>query len=127
MKAIMISGRTLAQGAWCESKMCDDFTKAASLCFLSEGDFKALNLSGGRNVLVKSAYGRVVMAPRIDKGLPPGMIFMAMGPWANSLVGPDTGGCGTPQFKGIEVDLEPTDEPVMDVRSMFTNLRGAKT
>ncbi len=79
MKAIMISGRTLAQGAWCESKMCYDFTKAASLCFLSEGDFKALNLSDGRNVLVKSAYGRVVMAPRIDKGLPPGMIFMAIG------------------------------------------------
>jgi formylmethanofuran dehydrogenase subunit D len=107
--------------------MCDDFTKAAALCFLSEEDFKALNLSGGRNVLIKSAYGRVVMAPRIDKGLPPGMIFMAMGPWANSLVGPDTGGCGTPQFKGIEVELETTDEPVMDLRSMFTNFEEAKT
>jgi formylmethanofuran dehydrogenase subunit D len=107
--------------------MCDDFTKAASLCFLSEEDFKSLNLSGGMNVLIKSAYGRVVMVPRIDKGLPPGMIFMAMGPWANSLVGSDTGGCGTPQFKGIEVELETTDEPVMDIRSMFTNLGGAKT
>lgn len=107
--------------------MCDDFTKAASICFLSEKDFKALNLSSGRNVLIKNAYGRVVMAPRIDKGLPPGMVFMAMGPWANALVGPDTGGCGTPQFKGVEVVLEPTDEPVMDVRDLFTNIRGAKT
>jgi len=106
--------------------MCDDFTKAASICFLSEKDFKALNLSGSRNLLVKSAYGRVIMAPRIDKVLPPGMVFMAMGPWANSLVGPDTWGCGTPQFKGIEVELEPTDEPVMDVRSLFTNIRGSK-
>jgi formylmethanofuran dehydrogenase subunit D len=53
------------------------------------------------------------------------MVFIPMGPWANSLVGPDTGGCGTPQFKGVEVVIEPTDAPVLQIRELFRDLKRA--
>ncbi len=122
MKAIMISGRTLAQGAGCESKMSADFFKAASVCSLSEKDYNSLGLSDGRNVLVKNSFGQAVLSARMDAGLPPGMVFIPMGPWANVLVGPDTGGCGTPQYKGVEVDVEATDKPVLGARELFGDI-----
>ena len=59
-------------------------------------------------------------------GLPNDMVFIPMGPWANILVGKDTGGCGTPQFKGLEVDVAATDSPVLDIRDLFKPLRRAK-
>jgi formylmethanofuran dehydrogenase subunit D len=125
LKAIMISGRTLAQGAACESKMSPEFFKAASVCSIPEADCNSLGLSEGKNILITSTFGRAVLSVRADSGLPPGMVFIPMGPWANSLVGPDTGGCGTPQFKGVEVDIEPTDAPVLQIRELFRDLERA--
>jgi formylmethanofuran dehydrogenase subunit D len=122
----MISGRTLAQGANCESKMSDEFFKAASVCSISEADFKSLGLLEGGNVLMSSAFGQAVFSVHIDSGLPPGTVFIPMGPWANLLVGSDTGGCGTPQFKGVEVEVQPTQGPVLQIRELFRDLLRAK-
>lgn len=122
MKAVMISGRTLAQGASCECKMSEDFFKAVSTCSLSEKDYSSLGLIEGRNVLIKNEFGQAVLSARVDAGLPAGMIFIPMGPWANVFVGPDTGGCGTPQYKGVEVDVVATDEPVLTERELFRNI-----
>ncbi len=126
MKAIMISGRTLAQGAGCECKMNPDFYKVVSVCSLSEEDYKSLGLTDGKNVLVKNEFGEAVFSARSDAGLPQGVIFIPMGPWANVLVGPDTGGCGPPQYKGVAVEVEATDSPVLEVRELFRNVGRAK-
>lgn len=126
MKAIMISGRTLAQGANCESKMSPDFLKAVSVCHLSNEDYSSLGLSGGKNVLLKNEFGEIVLSPRMDAGLPREMVFIPIGPWANVLVGPDTGGCGTPQFKGVKIEVVATDAPVQDLRDLFLNMGGAQ-
>ena len=72
-----------------------------------------LNLCEGKNVLLKNEFGEAVLTPKMDSGLPNDMVFIPMGPWANILVGKDTGGCGTPQFKGLEVDVAATDSPVI--------------
>lgn len=127
MKAVMISGRTLAQGASCECKKSEEFFKAVSTCSLSEKDYSSLGLIEGRNVLVKNAFGEVVLSGRRDTGLPSGMIFIPMGPWANVVVGPDTGGCGTPHYKGVEVDVEATDKPVLTERELFKPARRRDT
>jgi formylmethanofuran dehydrogenase subunit D len=124
MKAIMISGRTLAQGASCESKMTQDFFQAASVCSLSEPDYKALDLDVEKNVLIDNQFGQAVFSARMDKGLPSGIIFIPMGPWANILIGPDTGGCGMPQYKGVEVEVSPTASPILDIRTFFKNIGG---
>lgn len=123
MKAIMISGRTLGQGASSEAKMSPEFFKATSFCALSEEDLRSLGISEEGNVLVRTEFGEVVVSAKKDEGLPSGVIFIPMGPWANVIVGPETGGCGTPQFKGIEVEVEGTKMPVMDVRELFADLK----
>ncbi len=122
----MISGRTLAQGANCESKMSPDFLKAVSLCHLSKEDYEFLGLSEGKNVLLKNEFGKTVLSPRVDEGLRRGLVFIPMGPWANILIGPDTGGCGTPQFKGVEIEIEATNSLVLDIRDLFHNIREAE-
>ncbi|MEA2045333.1 MAG: molybdopterin dinucleotide binding domain-containing protein [Euryarchaeota archaeon] len=127
LKSIMISGRTLGQGATCEAKMSPEFFKAVSVCSLSEEDYGSLGLAEGEgNVLVTTPFGHVVVSVRRDEGLPQGIIFIPMGPWANALVGPDTCGCGTPRFKGIEAQVEPTMAKVKDVRELFRGLGRAE-
>jgi formylmethanofuran dehydrogenase subunit D len=127
VKAIMISGRTLGQGAACTSKMSPEFLKATSACSISQTDYTALGLPYKRNVLVKSKFGSAVLAPKIDPGLPQGLVFIPMGPWANTLIGPDTGGSGTPQFNGVEVEITPTDDPVVDLVETFRGMGGNAT
>ncbi len=122
----MISGRTLAQGANCESKMSPDFLKAVSLCHLSKEDYESLCLSEGKNVLLKNEFGETVLLPQVDAELRRGMVFIPMGPWANVLIGPETGGRGTPQFKGVEIEVEATNSPVLDIRDLFPNIGRAK-
>jgi len=122
----MISGRTLAQGVTCESKMSTEFFRATSACSISEEDYRSIGLSDGKNVQITSSFGQAVLSFQIDPGLPQGLVFIPMGPWANLLVGPDTGGCGTPQFKGVEIHLEPTDMPVLQLRELFMDLERAK-
>lgn len=120
--ATMISGRTLAQGAGCESKMSTDFFRAVAICHLSEKDFKSLGLSEGQNVLLKNEFGQVVLTAKKDAGLPDSMVFIPMGPWANVLVGTESGGCGTPHFKGLEVEVAATDSPVLNIRELFSGM-----
>jgi len=122
LKAIMISGRTLAQGVACENKMSADFLAAASVCSLSQGDYQQLGLFEGRNAILKNGFGQAVLSARSDPSLPTGVVFIPMGPWANALVGSDTGGCGTPQFKGVEVEVEATEAPVLGVRDLFRDI-----
>ena len=126
MKAIMISGRTLGQGAACESKMSPEFFRATSVCSVSEEDYKSLGLSQRKNVLISNGFGQVVLSANKDPGLPRRMVFIPMGPWANALVGPDTAGCGTPHFKGLEVNVEATDVPVLDIKELFRDIERAK-
>jgi formylmethanofuran dehydrogenase subunit D len=85
-------------------------------------DHQRLGLSEGKNVLLKNGFGQAVLSARADPGLPAGVVFIPMGPWANVLVGPDTGGCGTPQFKGVEVEMETTEAPVLGVRELFRDV-----
>lgn len=122
MKAIMISGRTLGQGATCEAKMSPDFFKATSTCALADSDYDALGIPEDGNVLVRNRFGEVVVSAKRDGGLPQGLIFIPMGPWANAVVGPETGGCGTPLFKGVEVEVTGTDLRVKGVRELFRDL-----
>ena len=122
LKAIMISGRTLGQGATCEAKMSPDFFKATSTCALADSDYDALGIPEDGNVLVRNRFGEVVVSAKRDGGLPQGLIFIPMGPWANAVVGPETGGCGTPLFKGVEVEVTGTDLRVKGVRELFRDL-----
>ena len=106
-----------------EAKTSPEFFKAVSFCALSQEDYDALGIFGEGNVLVRSEFGEVVVSAKKDEGLPPGVIFIPMGPWANAVVGRKTGGCGTPQFKGEKVEVERTKMPVMDIQELFADVK----
>lgn len=104
-KAIMISGRTLAQGAGAEAKMAPQFGREASSCSLFEEDYGSLELSAEGNVLVSNEYGKAVMMALRDSDLSRGLMFIPVGPWANATVWHDTDGCGMPKYKGVLVAI----------------------
>jgi formylmethanofuran dehydrogenase subunit D len=55
---------------------------------------------------VRSSTGAVEVPARSGK-LPPGLVFMPLGPAANALIGTETDSTGIPLFKGLEVEVEP--------------------
>ena len=115
----MISGRTLAQGVACESKMSPEFFRA-NLCPLCLRRERSLCLSEGKNWPIASDFGRRFYLPtRIQAhqwdGLHP------YGLWAN--VPP---AAETPSFKCVEVNIEATDSPILGIKELFRDIGRAK-
>ena len=67
-----------------------------------------LGIEEGQLVQVVTAVGQVE-APVQPAALPPGLLFIPMGPLANTLVGTETEGTGMPPFKGLAVRVEPVN------------------
>ena len=67
------------------------------------------------NVRVTSAYGSVIVkAIETTQGPHPGVGFIPMGPWANSVINPNTYSTGMPTFKGTPVKVEVAmNEPIL--------------
>uniref|UniRef100_A0A7C4WKJ0 tRNA CCA-pyrophosphorylase n=1 Tax=Geoglobus ahangari TaxID=113653 RepID=A0A7C4WKJ0_9EURY len=114
----IITGRTIDQGKTVEEKLTEEYFKAVSYCELNEEDFKALGLSEGDKVKVKTEFGEVVVFAKIGD-LPRGVVFIPMGPYANQVIDPSTDGTGMPQFKGVKGTVEKTDENVLSVKELL--------
>jgi formylmethanofuran dehydrogenase subunit D len=104
----LISGRTIQQGVAIEGgKEKDYYRDAAGIIELDPTDFKKLGIWKNTNVRVTSPYGNVVVkAIETSQGPHPGVAFIPMGPWANSIIDPNTYSTGMPTFKGTPVTLE---------------------
>jgi formylmethanofuran dehydrogenase subunit D len=112
----LITGRSIQQGVAMEGgKEKDLYRKAAGIIELDPADFKKLGAWRNTNVKVTSAYGSVVVkAIDTSQGPHPGLGFIPMGPWANSVVNPDTYSTGMPTFKGTPVEVDVAmDQPVL--------------
>jgi len=119
----LITGRTIKQGIHLDDKLSDEYQKAAAICEMSPAAMEKLNVKDGAPVRVRTAFGDVVLTARENKGNPDDLIFIPMGPWANAVVDPDTGGIGMPGFKGIEATIEPTDNEVQTVVKIMSSYR----
>ncbi len=118
VEVVLITGRTLDQGATVEEKLTEEYFKAVSYVELSEEDFNALNLQEGDRVKVKTDFGEVVVFAK-KSNLPKGLAFIPMGPYANQVIDPATGGTGMPQYKGVKAVIEKTDENVKSVKELL--------
>jgi len=118
---ILISGRTIEQGTNLENKLSEAYKNAVAVCELSEEDLKKLGLKGdgSERVRVRTAAGEVVVTAKKGAGYPEGIAFIPMGPWANAVVSGETKGAGMPFFKGIEAEIEKTDEEVPSVHELM--------
>jgi formylmethanofuran dehydrogenase subunit D len=112
----LISGRTIQQGVAIEGgKEKPLYSTACGIIELDNEDFKKLGAWKNTNVKVSSDYGSVIVkAIETTQGPHPGLGFIPMGPWANSVINPNTYSTGMPTFKGVPVKVEVAiNEPVL--------------
>lgn len=107
----LISGRTIQQGASMEGgKDTDKYMKACGIIEIDDSDFKRLEIMKNTNVRVTSEFGNVVVkAVEATQGPHHGVAFIPMGPWANSVISPETYSTGMPTFKGVPITIEPAE------------------
>jgi len=123
LNAILITGRTINQGATIENKTSSDYQEATALCELNSKDIGLLGIKPGSRISVKTDHGDVIVKLKENNGNPDGMAFIPMGPWANAVVDPDTKGCGMPGFKGIKARLEPTEIKVLSMKDLIARYK----
>jgi len=82
---------------------------------MDHDDLKKLGAWRNTNVRVTSDHGSVIVkAIEATQGPHPGVAFIPMGPWANSVINPDTYSTGMPTFKGVPVKVEVAiNEPIL--------------
>lgn len=114
----LISGRSIEQGIQIENKMSSEYFDVAAVCELNEKDMSKLGIKDEAHVMIKSKFGEVVVRARTDNRNPPGIAFVPMGPWANAVIDPSTGGCGTPQFKGVDVEVTLTFDSISPIKEL---------
>ncbi|HSQ02303.1 MAG TPA: tungsten-dependent formylmethanofuran dehydrogenase subunit FwdD [Methanobacterium sp.] len=121
MNFILNTGRTIWQGQAIESgKDLQMYVDAAAVCNMNRNQMEELGVKDGDNIEVVSEYGDVVVKVVTAKEeLPDVMIYIPMGPWANRVIRPNTDSTATPSFKNIPVEINPTDEAVLDMPTLM--------
>ena len=124
-RMVLITGRTIAQGKTGEAgKLKQEYLESVAQVELDRGDFEGLGLSSGDNVRVKTAHGEVIVRAVESRFKHPGIAFMPMGPWANLVVDPSSQGSGMPTFKGVEVKIASSSEPIASVQELLRDHYG---
>jgi formylmethanofuran dehydrogenase subunit D len=118
-KVNLISGRTIVQGQNLDNKLSEAYFNEVATCELNGSDMEKLGVAADERVKIKTNYGEVVVKAKEKAGTPEGVIFIPMGPWANALVSGDTHGAGMPSYKGIDAEIEPTEEEVLQVKALM--------
>ena len=121
MNVILNTGRTVWQGQAIESgKDLKMYVDAAAICHMNREMMDTMGLKEGDNIQVVSNFGDVVVkVVNTKETLPEGMTFIPMGPWANRVIDPDTDSTATPRFKNIPVEIDSTDEEVLDMPTLL--------
>jgi len=103
----LITVRSLKQGvSVARGKQAPEYQETVAVLEMAREDMGRLGIAPGGRVRVRSLHGEIVVACR-EADLPGGLFCLAMGPVANRLVDPDTGGSGMPAFKSTAVSVEP--------------------
>jgi formylmethanofuran dehydrogenase subunit D len=104
----LITGRSIQQGVAMEGgKAKDPYTKACGIIEMDPSDLKKLGAWRNTIVRVTSKHGSVIVtAVEATQGPHPGLGYIPMGPWANSVTDPKTYSTGMPTFKGVPVEVE---------------------
>ncbi|WP_048189694.1 tungsten-dependent formylmethanofuran dehydrogenase subunit FwdD [Methanobacterium sp. SMA-27] len=121
MNFILNTGRTIWQGQAIESgKDLQMYVDAAAICNMNKDQMENMGLKDGDNIEVVSEFGDVIVKVVTAKEkLPDVMIYIPMGPWANRVIRPNTDSTATPSFKNIPVEINPTEEAVLDMPTLM--------
>ena len=106
---IMNAGRTTKQGQQINiGKDHAEYQAIVNTLTMHPEDMKALGITAGATVRVRSEYGEADFQCKEGK-VPVGMIFVPYGPPTCRLMGGGTDGTGMPTSKGWEVEVEPLE------------------
>ena len=102
VQVYLTTGRTLRQGSSMESgKLTREYQDAVAVCEMDETSLDALGVVDSGLVRLESEYGSVVVKAKLNRRASAGIVFVPCGPYANVVLGPDTGESGMPEFKGL--------------------------
>jgi formylmethanofuran dehydrogenase subunit D len=105
---LLITGRTTRQADGLhQGRDSQAYREATELVEMNRDEMALLGVQEGQRVAIRTATGRVEV-PAQAGDLPPGMLFMPLGPTANVLIGVETDGSGMPGFKGVAAEIEVT-------------------
>jgi formylmethanofuran dehydrogenase subunit D len=108
MRFIMNAGRTSKQGQQINvGKDNDEYNALVNTLILHPDDLKALGVTAGATLRVRSEYGGEATFGCQAGKVPRGMIFVPYGPPTCRLMGTETDGTGMPTSKNWEVEVEP--------------------
>ena len=128
LELILTTGRSLKQGIAMEkSKLGESYELEAGGIELDVNDANSIGASKGDILNVQSDFGQLYLPCRLSRNQHPGIAFIPMGPWANSLIDPQTHGSGMPSYKNIkiQISLAPNKEK-STIKEFLTQLRNIK-
>lgn len=113
LKCMLNTGSDIYQGA-CKkrgSTLKEEYKNASGTCYMDPRDMGKLGVKNWDTVLVKTEWGEVVVNAAVSRDAPhEGTVFICKGPWANTVVSPDTYCCSDPTYKGIHCTVEKQTE-----------------
>ncbi len=108
---IMNAGRTTKQGQQVNvGKEHSEYQAIVTTLTMHPDDMKAIGVTPGSSVRVRSQYGEATFLCREGK-VPQGMVFVPYGPPTCRLMSGATDGTGMPTSKGWEVEVEAVRSP----------------
>jgi formylmethanofuran dehydrogenase subunit D len=120
IEVVLNTGSTVRQGAVIKGgrKMTDEYVTESAYCCLNPKDMERLGNPG--RVKVISEVGEVAVYARTDEDVSEGEAFIPRGPWANTIIVDYTPmGSGSPFYKGMKVQVEATEEEVLDTGTLM--------
>jgi len=126
LKVLLITGRTIDQGCSKEyGKLSEEYLDNVAICEMNPEDMKNLMISDGKRVRVSTKFGSVVVKAKKSRRIrSPGKIFIPYGPWANLILASDTDATGMPLLKGVQAEVEPTEENVLGLADLLNQSYG---
>ncbi|EJG06959.1 MAG: molybdopterin dinucleotide binding domain-containing protein [Methanofollis liminatans] len=124
MTFLFNTGRTSAQGTGLEHKSGPEYREATSVCRMNPVDLMQLEIEAGERIRAAGPGGVVVLRVAASDDIPQGTVFVPLGPYANAVVGGETHGTGMPDYKSVEVEIEPTDDPVPTIDQLMEAVGG---
>ncbi len=126
LKVLLITGRTIDQGCSKEyGKLSVEYLDNVAICEMNPEDMKNLMISDGKKVRVSTKFGSVVVKAKKSRRMQsPGVVFIPYGAWANLVLASYTDGTGMPLLKGVQAEVEPTEENVLGLADLLSQSYG---
>ncbi len=126
MQVSLLTGRTIDQGRGKEyGKLSKEYADNVAVCEMNPKDMEQLKVRDGGKVRVTTKSGSIVVTARKSRRIQsPGIVFIPYGPWANLVLASDTHGTGMPLLKGVQAEVEPTEDNVLSLEELLTQWYG---